>query len=35
MHYMRTLVRVMILLLIISTLTGCDAGWSICGWEVK
>ena len=29
------LAQVIIFLLIIFILTGCDSGWSVCGWEVK
>ena len=29
------LAQVIIFLLIIFILTGCDSGWSIAGWEVK
>jgi len=35
METLKLLVRVTIFLLIILTLTGCDSGWSIAGWEVK
>jgi|TARA_R100000700_G_C3073387_1_gene82484 hypothetical protein len=26
---------VLVAFLVISFLSGCDAGWSVCGWEVK
>ena len=29
------LVQVIIFLLIIFILAGCDSGWLVCGWEVK
>ena len=35
MEILKLLVRVIIFLLFIVTLTGCDSGWSVCGWEVK
>ena len=35
MEILKLLVRVIIFLLLIDTLTGCDSGWSVCGWEVK
>jgi len=25
----------MVILCIVSLFTGCDSGWSLCGWEVK
>ena len=27
--------QVIIILLIIFILIGCDSGWAVCGWEVK
>lgn len=32
---MRMFLQVMIFLLFIFLLNGCDSGWSIAGWEVK
>jgi len=32
---MKALAHLIVLLLIIFILTGCDSGWSVCGWEVK
>ena len=38
MEILKSLTQVTIFLLIIFMLisiTGCDSGWTVCGWEVK
>ena len=38
MEILKLLVRVItyvLIMFILISITGCDSGWSVCGWEVK